>query len=90
MNFRMPTAPCKVLTGSLGGIEKMEGGGTIAVIYYKEMRVVIPLAEMMINLVEMKPITTGNWFRDRIRFSEICSDVKLTLSSRDLTMLAAA
>lgn len=30
----------------------MEGGGTIAVIYYKEMRVVIPLAEMMINLVE--------------------------------------
>lgn len=42
----------KVLTGNLGGIEKMEGGGTIAVIYYKEMRVVIPLAEMMINLVE--------------------------------------
>ena len=42
----------KVLTGSLGGIEKMEGGGTIAVIYYKEMRVLIPLAEMMINLVE--------------------------------------
>ena len=30
----------------------MEGGGTIAVIYYKEMRVVIPLAEMMINLIE--------------------------------------
>lgn len=42
----------KILTGILGGIEKMEGGGTIAVIYYKEMRVVIPLAEMMINLVE--------------------------------------
>ncbi|MCI9221414.1 MAG: S1 RNA-binding domain-containing protein [Lachnospiraceae bacterium] len=42
----------KVLTGILGGIEKMDGGGTIAVIYYKEMRVVIPLAEMMINLVE--------------------------------------
>lgn len=42
----------KILTGSLGGIEKMDGGGTIAVIYYKEMRVVIPLAEMMINLVE--------------------------------------
>lgn len=42
----------KILTGNLGGIEKMEGGGTIAVIYYKEMRVVIPLAEMMINLVE--------------------------------------
>lgn len=42
----------RILTGSLGGIEKMDGGGTIAVIYYKEMRVVIPLAEMMINLVE--------------------------------------
>lgn len=42
----------KILTGTLGGIEKMDGGGTIAVIYYKEMRVVIPLSEMMINLVE--------------------------------------
>ena len=42
----------KILTGILGGIEKMDGGGTIAVIYYKEMRVVIPLSEMMINLVE--------------------------------------
>ena len=42
----------KILTGNLGGIERMEGGGTIAVIYYKEMRVVIPLAEMMINLAE--------------------------------------
>lgn len=42
----------KILTGTLGGIEKMEGGGTIAVVYYKDMRVVIPLAEMMINLVE--------------------------------------
>lgn len=42
----------KILTGNLGGIERMEGGGTIAVIYYKEMRVVIPLTEMMINLAE--------------------------------------
>ena len=42
----------KILTGSLGGIEKMDGGGTVAVIYYKEMRIVIPLSEMMINLVE--------------------------------------
>lgn len=42
----------KILTGNLGGIERMEGGGTIAVIYYKEMRVIIPLAEMMINLAE--------------------------------------
>jgi len=42
----------RILPGNLGSIEKMDGGGTIAVIYYKEMRVVIPLAEMMINLVE--------------------------------------
>ena len=42
----------KILTGNLGGIEKMEGGGTIAVIYYKEMRIAIPLSEMMINLIE--------------------------------------
>lgn len=42
----------RILTGTLGGIEKMEGGSTIAVVYYKEMRIVIPLAEMMINLVE--------------------------------------
>lgn len=41
----------KILTGNLGGIERTEGG-TIAVIYYKEMRVIIPLAEMMINLSE--------------------------------------
>jgi len=40
----------KILTGNLGGIEKLESGGTIAVIYYKDMRVVIPLSEMMINL----------------------------------------
>lgn len=42
----------KVLTGTLGGIEKLEGGKTIAIIYYKEMRVIIPLTEMMINLSE--------------------------------------
>lgn len=41
----------KILTGQLGGIERMEQGGIIAVVYYKEMRVVIPLNEMMINLV---------------------------------------
>lgn len=42
----------KILTGTLGGVEHMDQGGVIAVIYYKEMRVVIPLGEMMINLVE--------------------------------------
>ena len=42
----------KLLTGQLGGVEKMEGGGMIAVVYYKKFRVAIPLSEMMINLVE--------------------------------------
>ena len=49
----------KILTGNLGGVERMEGGGTIAVIYYKEMRIVIPLAEMMINLVESEEHNYG-------------------------------
>lgn len=42
----------KLLTGQLGGVEKMEGGGIIAVVYYKKFRVAIPLSEMMINLVQ--------------------------------------
>lgn len=42
----------KILTETLGGVERMDQGGVIAVVYYKEMRVVIPLSEMMINLVE--------------------------------------
>lgn len=42
----------RILTGNLGGVEKTESGSTIAVVYYKEMRIIIPLSEMMINLVE--------------------------------------
>lgn len=42
----------KILTGQLGGIERMESGGTIAVVYYKKFRVAIPLTEMMIHLPE--------------------------------------
>lgn len=42
----------KILTGQLGGIEKTEGGGNIAVVYYKKFRVAIPLTEMMIHLTE--------------------------------------
>lgn len=41
----------RILTGTLGGIERMEGGATIAIIYYKNFRVVIPVSEMMLNLV---------------------------------------
>lgn len=39
----------KILTGTLGGIEQTENGKTLAIVYYKEMRVVIPMKEMMIN-----------------------------------------
>ena len=42
----------RILTGMLGGIEKLEGGSTITIVYYKNFRVVIPITEMMINLVE--------------------------------------
>lgn len=42
----------RILTGILGGIEKLEGGATITIVYYKNFRVVIPITEMMINLIE--------------------------------------
>lgn len=42
----------KILTGTLGGIEKTEAGNLITVIYYKEFRAVIPITEMMINLLQ--------------------------------------
>ena len=44
----------KILTGHLSGMEQLEGGGTIAVVYYQEMRVVIPLSEMMIDLPNLR------------------------------------
>ncbi|MDD3363338.1 MAG: RNA-binding protein [Hespellia sp.] len=42
----------KILTGMLGGIEKMENGSLIAIVYYKDFRCVIPVGEMMIHLVQ--------------------------------------
>lgn len=42
----------RILTGSLGGIERLEGGATIVIIYYKNFRVVIPITEMMVYLVQ--------------------------------------
>lgn len=42
----------KILTGMLGGIEKTENGSLIAIVYYKDFRTVIPIMEMMINLVQ--------------------------------------
>ena len=40
----------KILSGPLSGIERLEGGWVVAVIYYKGCRVLIPMEEMMINL----------------------------------------
>lgn len=40
----------KILTGGLSGIERLEGGWVVAVVYYKDYRVLIPMEEMMINL----------------------------------------
>lgn len=42
----------KILTGMLGGIEKTETGSLIAIVYYKDFRTVIPVTEMMINLLQ--------------------------------------
>ena len=42
----------KILTGMLGGIEKTENGNLIAIVYYKDFRTVIPITEMMINLIQ--------------------------------------
>lgn len=42
----------KILTGMLGGLEKTEAGSLIAIVYYKDFRIVIPVTEMMINLVQ--------------------------------------
>ena len=53
----------KVLVGTLGGIEKLEGGNTIAIVYYKGMRVVIPLTEMMINLIVDEAHDYGELFQ---------------------------
>lgn len=40
----------RILTGTLGGIERLENGKSVAVVYYKELRVIIPTTEMMLRL----------------------------------------
>ena len=42
----------RILTGQLGGIEQTDSGKTIVIVDYKGFRIVIPLKEMMINLVQ--------------------------------------
>ena len=40
----------KILSGSLSGIERLESGWVVAVVYFKGYRILIPMEEMMINL----------------------------------------
>lgn len=40
----------KILSGVLSGIERLDSGWVVAVVYYKGHRVLIPMEEMMINL----------------------------------------
>ncbi len=40
----------KILTGQLGGIEKLDSGWVVAITYYNGFRIIIPMDEMMINL----------------------------------------
>ncbi len=40
----------KILSGNLSGIERLDVGWVVAVVYYKGCRILIPMEEMMINL----------------------------------------
>lgn len=52
MELRNSMRSKRVLTGTMGGVERMSGGLSVAVVYYKEMRIVIPSTEMFINIDE--------------------------------------
>jgi hypothetical protein len=39
----------KMLTGTLGGVEQTENGKTIAIVYFKEFRIAIPMSEMLVK-----------------------------------------
>lgn len=64
----------RILTGMLGGIEKLEGGATITIVYYKNFRVVIPITEMMINLIEDE---THNYGELSLRQNKIVHNARL-------------
>ena len=52
MTSKMPIVPGKFSPAFWAVIEKTEAGSLIAIIYYKDYRAVIPISEMMINLVQ--------------------------------------
>jgi ribosomal protein S1 len=89
----------RVLTGILDGIERLENGNIIAVVYYKDLRVIIPVSEMMIfisedNYFEEDTVTRqgkilGNSIGAEIDFivKGIDSKTRSAVASRKLAMM---
>lgn len=50
MELRGSLRSKRILTGTMGGVERTPTGGCIAVVYYKEQRIVIPADEMFIDI----------------------------------------
>ena len=50
----------RILTGTLGGVEKTKAKTNVCIIYYKNIRVTIPYSEMMIKLPEDAQSDYGN------------------------------
>ena len=66
----------KILTGQLGGIERLDSGWVVAITYYNGFRILIPMDEMMINLMG-----DGRENSDRQELPIICSAAILILLS---------
>lgn len=61
----------RILSGILSGVETLEGGSSVAVVYYKQFRVVIPASEMLLNLSQ-----TPNQYGDlRLREQKVLSSM---------------
>ena len=52
MELRGSMRTKRPLTGVLGGVERTPTGVPLAIVYYKDMRIVIPASEMNINLAD--------------------------------------
>ncbi len=79
----------KVLTGQLGGIEKLESGWMVAVTYYNGFRIIIPMNEMMINL-SGDGRENADTLNRQVGLPTTCLAVTLILSSRIWMPKAAA
>lgn len=52
MTSKMPIVPGKFSPAFWEVLKRPEAGSLIAIIYYKDYRAVIPISEMMINLIQ--------------------------------------